>query len=125
MTRTLILVAIGGGAGSILRYLTTIAMNKWFPSLFPWGTFTVNVIGCLIVGVLIGLFERQTISNHELRLLLITGFCGGYTTFSAFSAENINLIQNSNLSIAMLYIAMSVLTSLVAVWFGLILVKGG
>lgn len=123
MTRAIILVGIGGGLGSIFRYLTTVYVTKYVQTSFPFGTFTVNIIGCLIVGVLIGLFERQKLTNPDLKFLFITGFCGGYTTFSAFASENIKLFQSGNTFTAFLYIAASVVISLFAVWVGLSLTK--
>lgn len=123
MIRTIILVGIGGGIGSILRYLTSVVIAKYFQTSFPWGTFAVNIIGCLIVGLLLGLFERQLLTNPHLKFLLVTGFCGGYTTFSAFASENMNLFQSGNSPTAFLYIAASVLVSLFSVWAGLALSK--
>lgn len=123
MWRTIILVAIGGGIGSILRYLTSVTANKYFPGLFPWGTFIVNVLGCFLIGLLIGLFDRQQIANQDFRYLLVTGFCGGFTTFSTFAAENIGLFQSGNHLAAFLYTAFSVIICLAATWGGLLLLK--
>ena len=123
MMRAIILVGIGGGIGSILRYLTAVFVNKYFQPSFPWATFATNILGCLIIGLLLGFFERHQLTNPDLKYLFITGFCGGYTTFSTFSAENINLFQSGNTFIAFLYIAASVLIGLLAVWFGLALTK--
>lgn len=121
MTRTIILIGLGGGLGSIFRYLTAVVVSKYFQSTFPLATFTANVLGCLIIGLLLGLFERQQLSNPDLKFLFITGFCGGYTTFSTFASENINLLQSGNPLTAFLYIAISVFVSLFAVWLGLTL----
>lgn len=118
MLRAIILVGLGGAAGSILRYLTSVFVTKYIPATFPWGTFTVNILGCLLAGVVLGLFEKQLWTNPELKLLLMTGFCGGYTTFSAFTAENLNLIQSGNSLTGLIYILSSVLVSLVAIWVG-------
>lgn len=123
MTRTLLLIGIGGALGSILRYLTSVVVSKYFQSAFPWATFTANILGCLIIGIILGLFEKQQITNPDLKFFLITGFCGGYTTFSAFAAENVNLFQSGNSLMAFAYISASVLVSLFAVWVGLTLVK--
>jgi len=123
MTRTIILVGLGGGLGSIFRYLTSVVVTKYFQTTFPLATFTVNILGCLIIGILFGLFERQQLTNPDLKFLFITGFCGGYTTFSAFASENINLFQSGNSLTAFVYIATSIIISLFAVWLGLTLTK--
>jgi len=123
MIRAIVLVGIGGGLGSIFRYLTSVLANKYFQAIFPLGTFFANIIGCLIIGVLLGLFERQQLINPDLKFLFITGFCGGYTTFSTFASENINLFQSGNSLTAFLYIASSIVLSLLAVWLGLTLAK--
>lgn len=123
MTRAIILVGIGGGLGSIFRYLTSVFTAKYFQTSFPLGTFAVNIIGCLIVGILLGLFERQQLTSPDLKFLFITGFCGGYTTFSAFASENISLFQSGNSLTAFVYIATSVIISLFTVWLGLSLSK--
>lgn len=123
MIKNILLVGLGGGVGSILRYLTSVLVDKYFQSLFPWATFVVNIIGCLIIGVLLGFFERQQLANPEMKFLFITGFCGGYTTFSAFAAENFNLMQSGQTWIAILYIATSVLIGVFSVWLGMSLIK--
>ena len=123
MTRAIILVGLGGGLGSIFRYLTSVFATKYFQTNFPLGTFAVNIIGCLIIGILLSLFERQQLTNPDLKFLLITGFCGGYTTFSAFAADNINLFQSDNSLTAFIYIATSIIVSLFAVWLGLLITK--
>ncbi|MDR2651169.1 MAG: fluoride efflux transporter CrcB [Prevotellaceae bacterium] len=116
----IILIGIGGGAGSILRYLTSVFVEKHFQHIFPIATFAVNFIGCLLMGLLLGLFEQQQIVNSNLKFLFVTGFCGGYTTFSAFSAENMNLFQSENSTIAFVYILLSVFICIAAVWAGFV-----
>lgn len=123
MIKTIILVGLGGGLGSICRYLTSFLLNKYFQSTFPIGTFVVNMVGCLLIGLILGLFERQYLSNPQLNFLLITGFCGGYTTFSAFSAENIHLFQSGHTLTAFLYIGASIFIGLLAMWLGLNICK--
>jgi CrcB protein len=116
MLKTLLLVGIGGGLGSVLRYLTAYVVGKFYNNPFPLATFSVNIFGCLLIGILIGIFGKQLSPNDDLKYLFITGFCGGYTTFSTFSAENIQLIQSGNYLIPALYITSSVL-------FGIVMVK--
>lgn len=123
MLKAIVLVGIGGGMGSVLRYMTSSFMTKYFPSSFPWGTLSVNVLGCLLMGVLLSLGERQSWMNNDLRLLWLTGFCGGYTTFSSFASENIQLWQSGQILTVIAYTIASVLLGLVAVWLGLVMVK--
>jgi CrcB protein len=123
MARAIILIAFGGGAGSVFRYLTSLFVNKYFSTVFPLATFVTNVLGCFIIGLLLGIFEKQQITNNDLKFLLVTGFCGGYTTFSTFAYENISLFNSNNSVIAFLYIASGTLAGLFAVWVGLAVTK--
>jgi CrcB protein len=116
-------VGIGGGIGSIFRYLTSVFVSRYFPASFPWATFTVNFTGCLLIGLLMGYFGRQQTIDARFYGLFVTGFCGGYTTFSTFSSENIHLLQSGNSLTALLYIVASVLCGLLAVWLGLVCIK--
>jgi CrcB protein len=119
----MILVGLGGGTGSVLRYLLSVVITRYFRTVFPLAIFTVNVSGCFLIGILLGLLERSPFMNPELRFLFITGFCGGYTTFSTFSAENVGLFQSGHWLTALLYIAASVSAGMGAVWIGLTLAK--
>src|SRR5690606_31151778 len=103
MFKTLLIVGLGGGIGSAFRYLTSVLTDKYIQTSFPWATFLVNVIGCLIIGILVGVFTKQQLQHTELKLLFITGFCGGFTTFSTFALENIKLFQSGNSLLALLY----------------------
>lgn len=123
MLKQILLVGLGGGVGSILRYLTSVLTQKYNPISFPMATFLVNILGCLLIGLLIGLFGQNLQNNQNLRLLFITGFCGGYTTFSTFAAENLSLVESHHYGTAVLYIGASVIGGLIAVWFGLTIVR--
>lgn len=123
MIRTLLLIAFGGGIGSVLRYLTSVLVQKYYASVFPLATLITNVLGCFIIGLLMGVFEKNQVVTSDLKWLFVTGFCGGYTTFSTFGYENISLFQNNNSALAFLYIGGSIFMGLFAVWLGLILTK--
>ena len=120
MIRTILLVALGGGIGSAFRYLTAIFVNKYFSGNFPLATFITNVLGCFLIGILMGYVLKNHMENAAIRWFLLVGFCGGYTTFSAFAFENVNLIQTQQYFTAFGYIALSVLVGLAAVFAGLL-----
>ena len=122
--KTIFYIALGGGLGSVLRYLTTVFMNKYVQGTFPYATFATNIVGCLLIGLFFGYLEKQNAISHDLKFFLITGLCGGYTTFSAFSNENVQLLQSNQILIAFLYISLSVFFGLMATWTGLIIAKG-
>jgi CrcB protein len=103
--------------------VSSIFVDRYFSSVFPWATFAVNIVGCLLVGLLLGIFERQQLATAEIRLLFVTGFCGGYTTFSTFAAENLTLIQYEQFGLAVLYTVLSVLIGIAAVWLGISLAR--
>jgi CrcB protein len=121
MIKSLTLVGIGGAIGSILRYVSSLIINKYFSGSFPLATFIVNMTGCLLIGFLIGYFYKHP--QDHLKLLLITGLCGGFTTFSTFSAENLTLFQNGLTINALLYILLSVVIGVSLVWLGSVLGK--
>ncbi|RZK02587.1 MAG: fluoride efflux transporter CrcB [Flavobacterium sp.] len=123
MLKTLLIIGLGGAIGSMLRYLTSLFVARFWENHFPLATFITNVIGCFLIGLFIGFLEKQQLANSDLKWFLITGFCGGYTTFSTFGYENFNLLQNQNMGIAFAYIASSVIIGLMAVWFGLFVAK--
>lgn len=123
MMKHLILVATGGAIGASLRYLTGIAALRWFGANFPWGTLMVNVIGSFAMGVLAEFIVRKLGASNELRLLLMTGLLGGYTTFSAFSLDAILLIERGAYSAATGYILANVVGSILALLLGLMLAR--
>ena len=123
MKMNIIFIAIGGLLGSVARYLSVVYVTKLIPSQFPFGTFAVNILGCLIIGVIYGLSLRYLWLTPEWRLFLATGFCGGFTTFSAFALENMQLIQQANYGTFALYSISSFTLGLAAVFFGMFLTR--
>jgi len=123
MDRTLILVGIGGLFGSILRYLVAVFFARQAASAFPYGTLFVNLAGCFLIGILFALSEKGNVLSPEWRILLTTGFCGGFTTFSTFSYESIRLIQDGEIFLVSVYVAGSVVVGLVSTWLGMLLVR--
>ena len=122
--QSILLVGIGGFLGSIARYkLGGLVLHMTAQGRFPYGTFAVNVLGCLVVGLLAGAAERCEVFGPDARLFLFTGLLGGFTTFSAFGLETVHLIRRGDLSTAAMYAGGSVLLGIAAVWFGLKLVS--
>ncbi|APA65174.1 fluoride efflux transporter CrcB [Maribacter sp. 1_2014MBL_MicDiv] len=117
-----ILVFLGGGFGSILRYIISKNLNAYY-SNFYLGTFLVNVIGCLIIGILIGLSLKNNYISENQTLLLATGFCGGFTTFSTFALESNILLKESPLLQTSLYMGLSVVIGVLAISLGLWICK--
>lgn len=119
--KQLVLVFIGGGAGSALRFLISRFLN---PSTgIPYGTLSVNLLGSLLIGFLFGLSLKQNLLSTNSMLLLATGFCGGFTTFSAFTYENQVLIKNGEFFNFLLYGMGSVFLGIGAVYLGFLLSK--
>jgi CrcB protein len=123
MIRTLLLIGLGGSIGSILRYLTSVVIEKYYATIFPLATLIINILGCLLIGIIMGLLEKNHVTDSSMKWLLVTGYCGGFTTFSAFGYENIRLLQNGNILLALVYISASIILGLGSVWLGFVLVK--
>lgn len=122
MIKDIVLIGIGSGLGGICRYLVSLCMSHSHGS-FPWGTFVVNVIGCLLIGILWGLASRFQNLAPAYSLLLMVGFCGGFTTFSTFSKEGLTLLQTNNYTLFALYTLGSVALGIVSVALGYWLTK--
>ena len=117
MFLNIFLVGCGGFAGAVLRYLISMRVQQGMGPGFPWGTFFVNVTGCLLIGFLSGLFLARNF-HPSAGLLLITGVLGGYTTFSSFGLETLSLMASGRVGTAFLYAFSSLAAGLVAVWLG-------
>ncbi len=120
--KALIIVFIGGGIGSILRYLIGLLLGPYSVK-FPYATLVANIISCIILGVLIGLAFKNNLSN-EMKLLLMTGLCGGFSTFSTFSAESYQLFHSENYFALLTYISVSFIVGMISIFFGMKLVSG-
>ncbi|UJH66770.1 fluoride efflux transporter CrcB [Allomuricauda sp. SCSIO 65647] len=120
--KQLLLVFLGGGIGSALRYLISKFLNPLHDS-FYWGTFSVNIVGCLIIGIVLGLSAKENFLSQNQMLLLATGFCGGFTTFSAFALEKHTLLKGGDFLSLFVYAACSILFGILAVGFGLWLTR--
>ena len=122
--KAVLLVALGGAVGSVARYkLSGLVLHHTIDWRFPAGTFTVNVLGCLVAGVLAGLAEKHDLLSPEARLLLFTGLLGGFTTFSAFGLETMHLLKRGDLAVAAANVVLSVVAGLAALWVGLASVR--
>ena len=119
MIKNVLLVGLGGGIGSMARYLCQRGTYAIYPYHFPWGTFAVNIIGCLLIGIFWGISFRSFESNENWKLFLMAGLCGGFTTFSAFTLEGIGLIREQRLVLFFSYVAASVLLGLLATYIGM------
>jgi len=120
--KSFLLVFLGGGLGSGLRYLITISMNQ-YSKVLPFGTFTVNILGCLLIGLILGYAQKENTLTSNQTLLLATGFCGGFTTFSAFASENLELIKNGELFNFSIYAIGSVFLGIVLILIGYLIVN--
>jgi fluoride exporter len=119
----ILLVGAGGFFGSITRYITVRFVDRKLNSVFPYGTLTVNIAGSFILGLIIGMTMKTSSQDSNGRLFLTTGFCGGFTTFSAFSLDNINLLDQKLYGLSATYILASVGSSLLAAFTGIVVGK--
>ncbi|MCC6416415.1 MAG: fluoride efflux transporter CrcB [Opitutaceae bacterium] len=114
-----LLIALGGATGSVVRFWFSTWIDTRLHSPFPWGTLGVNVLGSLLIGFLAALeFNHRLLGGPAARALLLTGFCGGYTTFSAFSLQILTLMRDGKWPLAAIYIVGTVLVCLGSVWVG-------
>lgn len=116
-----LLVAIGGAVGSVARYLVNLWALRLWGAHFPWGTLAVNVVGGLAIGFLSEVIARKFNASTEMRLLVVTGVLGGFTTFSSFSLDAVGLFERGEMALSAVYIVASVVISILAVCVGLAL----
>ena len=123
MNRNVLLVAVGSMLGGVARYLCALGVARIAITSFPYGTFAVNISGCLAIGLVYGFAERFDWFSADLRLFLATGFCGGFTTFSSFAFENLELLQDKDYLTFATYSALSFVLGLTAAYAGVSLSK--
>lgn len=123
MIKAVMIIGLGGFIGSVCRYLVQQWVGEHFASDFPWGTFTANIVGCFLIGLVLGYTVLHTEVPQEVVWFFVTGFCGAFTTFSTFSYEGLFLQNNGKMLLSLLYLGGSVITGLVFTWLGLAVSK--
>lgn len=123
MIKSILLVGLGGFLGSTLRWALSVWMMQFGNILLPWGTLTVNLAGCFLIGLLIGANSQAGTLAIDWRLFMATGFCGSFTTFSTFSLENIQLMQQGQYPAAFSYMAISLVAGLSLTGAGIFLIR--
>ncbi|MBQ8544487.1 MAG: fluoride efflux transporter CrcB [Alistipes sp.] len=123
MMKMMLLAGVGGFVGTCLRYLTGRLCHLWSLGGFPLGTFVVNVVGCFVIGALLGLAEQRNLLSPTMNVMLVTGFCGGFTTFSSFADDIFLLMQQRSWMLLTLYAGMSLVLGVAMVWLGRAVVK--
>jgi CrcB protein len=116
------IVGIGSFLGGGLRYLISVFFNQKINPDFPYATLAVNLLGCLLIGLFYSLFEKSLI-NNDWKLFLTTGLCGGFTTFSAFSMESLQLFKQGNLFAMLMYIIISIVLGIALTYAGYLIAK--
>ncbi|NLJ42228.1 MAG: fluoride efflux transporter CrcB [Bacteroidales bacterium] len=123
MLRTLLLVGAGGFLGSVSRFLASRFFQSNLQSVFPLGTFIVNITGCFLIGLIYGLSERSTMFSPGWKMFLTAGFCGGFTTFSTFANENLALLRDGAFFHFFLYTGLSIFVGIAATFIGILITK--
>lgn len=123
MLKSALIVGAGGFIGSALRYLVQVNIHRLFDHTFPMGTFVVNIIGSFIIGALFAIAEKGHLMSAEWRIFFAVGICGGFTTFSAFTIDNLNLIRENAFTQLLIYTGGSLFLGVLAVYLGMILTR--
>jgi CrcB protein len=121
--KTVLIIFAGSGIGGVARYGMQTWVFRIYPFSFPLGTFIVNMIGCFLIGLFYALSEKGSLLSPEWRLALTTGFCGGFTTFSTFAYENMNLLRTGDYLYFGLYAVGSVIFGIATVYLGILTIK--
>lgn len=121
--KNILFVLVGSAAGGSLRYITSLMIQSKNSTQFPMATFLINLIGCFIIGIVYAIAARNATTGSDIKLLLATGFCGGFTTFSAFAFENLELFKSGMHLTALMYIILSVTLGILGVVLGAALIK--
>ncbi|MBX7109342.1 MAG: fluoride efflux transporter CrcB [Chitinophagales bacterium] len=123
MNKLVLIVGVGGFLGTVARFLSQQLVYKLYPVVFPYGTLAVNLTGCFLIGVFYAMAEKNNLLSPEWRLFLTTGFCGGFTTFSAFTYEGVQMMDNKDYLYLGIYAAVSVAAGIAATYLGIWLTK--
>ena len=123
MLKTIMAIGAGSFVGGTARFLISKTVTQVSTSSFPWATFLINILGCFIVGVVYGLFEKGSLGGENLKMFLTVGFCGGFTTFSTFIHENYVFVSDKNFLPFVIYASVSFAAGLIFAYLGHLLVK--
>jgi fluoride exporter len=123
MIKTLLLVGTGGFLGSISRFLASRFIQNTIPTVFPFGTFFVNISGCFLIGLIYGISDRDSLFSSDWKMFLTVGFCGGFTTFSTFANENLAMLRDGDFLHFFLYTGLSVFLGIAATFLGVVISK--
>lgn len=121
--KNIIFIGIGGFLGSISRFLISKFIHNFINSTFPYGTLVVNLLGCFILGIITGFLDEDIIFPDNIKLMLITGFCGGFTTFSTFINENFMMMRDGEYLLFSAYIMLSIISGFMSLFLGKIVSK--
>lgn len=123
MVKTLLFIGAGSFLGGVSRYALTRLVQDHILHVFPYGTLVVNIVGCFLIGLFYGLFDRGHVLDPDIRMFLTVGFCGGFTTFSTFANENFSMLQGGNFLGMGIYAVLSFALGLAMVYLGQLTIK--